>query len=347
MTPTPDVRRVATVAATTSAAVAGAAGVAFGVLATQAVRAKREIGPRTTAPPYADGRYGRRTGTSIRLAVLGDSGAASLGADHPEETLAAILASGVAEASGRGVVVATMAVVGAQSKDLGPQVERALVIRPHVVFILIGGNDVTHLRGTRRPARELGAAVRALREAGCEVVVGTCPDLGTVKPLGPPLRDVARRMSRELAAAQTVAVVENGGRAVSLGNLLGPEFAARPEVMFSRDQFHPSAAGYESVALAVLPTVLAALGLGPGDDLDGVTSSNLPVLVAAEQAAGAAGTETSGAESGVRARLGSLAQLRHRLRRPLPAVRTPADDGDDGDHDAEVGGDGPATDAIS
>ena len=63
-----------------------------------------------------------------------------------------------------------------------------------------------------------------MREAGIEVVVGTCPDLGTIRPIAPPLRQVARRWSRRLAAGQAIAVVEAGGRAVSLGTILGPEF---------------------------------------------------------------------------------------------------------------------------
>ena len=64
--------------------------------------------------------------------------------------------------------------------------------------------------------RHLSEAVRTLRDAGVEVVVGTCPDLGTVRPIPPPLRQVARAWSRRLAAAKTIAVVEQGGRTVSL-----------------------------------------------------------------------------------------------------------------------------------
>ena len=71
-------------------------------------------------------------------------------------------------------------------------------------------------------------AVRQLRAAGAQVVVGTCPDLGTVQPIRPPLRWLARRWSRQLAAAQTVAVVEEGAWTVSLADLLGPRFAAEP-----------------------------------------------------------------------------------------------------------------------
>jgi hypothetical protein len=64
-----------------------------------------------------------------------------------------------------------------------------------------------------------------------------------------------------MARAQTVSVVRAGGRSVSLGDLLGPIFAARLE-MFSDDRFHPSAAGYALAAGAVLPSALDALGLG-------------------------------------------------------------------------------------
>ena len=40
-----------------------------------------------------------------------------------------------------------------------------------------------------------------------------------------------------------MAVVAEGGRTVSLGSLLGPQFAS-DRTMFSSDEFHPSAAGY-------------------------------------------------------------------------------------------------------
>ena len=68
-------------------------------------------------------------------------------------------------------------------------------------------------------------------------------------------------LSRRLARAQTVCVVENGGIAVSLGDLLGPEFGQSPH-LWSADRFHPSPAGYARVAEVLLPTVLQALGEG-------------------------------------------------------------------------------------
>jgi hypothetical protein len=158
-----------------------------------------------------------------------------------------------------------------------------------------------------------------------DVVVGTCPDLGTIEPIAQPLRYIARRWSRQLAAAQTIAVVEAGGRSVSLGHLLGAEFQARPRDMFSPDRFHPSAMGYAAAAMAMLPSVCAALGHWPADEAapdedrgEGV----LPVALAAIQAAETAGTEVAGTQVGGREQgpRGRWALLRHRRRPRLADV---------------------------
>ena len=238
-----------------------------GVLAVQTQLARRTIGPRTSSAPYADGRYGHAKGTSVRLVMMGDSVAASLGADTPHDTVGAVLASLVAEYGDREVVLNSVATVGARSSDLRNQVAQTLHVRPHVAVIIIGGNDVTHAIRPQMSVRLLAEAIQLLRDADVQVVVGTCPDLGTVQPIRPPLRWVARRLSRTLAAAQTVAVAETGGRAVSLGDLLGPEFSRRPGQLFSADRFHPSTEGYQAVAQVLAPSVLAALTRGESGEV--------------------------------------------------------------------------------
>src|SRR5207253_223888 len=92
---------------------------------------------------------------------------------------------------------------------------------PDAAVILIGANDVTHRVPVPVAVASLARTVRDLRAAGCGVVVGTCPDLGTVRPIQPPLRWLARRWSRELAAAQTVAVVEAAGTEVTAARIGG------------------------------------------------------------------------------------------------------------------------------
>ncbi|MFJ3586428.1 SGNH/GDSL hydrolase family protein [Streptomyces sp. NPDC090127] len=302
---------------------------AVGVVLAEVQLAKRNVGGGVAPlPPGADGLYGRTFAASepgpgpLRLALLGDSTAAGQGVRRAGQTPGALLASGLAAVAERPVVLRNVALPGARSDDLERQVSLLLSAPtgpPDVCVIMIGANDVTHRMPATESVRLLAAAVRRLRTAGSEVVVGTCPDLGTIEPVYQPLRWMARRVSRQLAAAQTIVVVEQGGRTVSLGDLLGPEFAANPREMFGADNYHPSAEGYATAAMAVLPTVCAVLGVWPETDrLEPDRHEDmLPVAKAAAEAAREAGTEVTGARA-------PWALLKHRRRRRLTATEPPA-----------------------
>lgn len=305
-------------------------GALYGVLTAEAKLARKTIGEVSSEPPPdATGWYGRgRPGPAVTMALLGDSSAAGYGVGRVEETPGALMASGVAEAADRRVYLRELAVVGARSSDLAAQIDKALPVEPDVALIFIGANDVTHTVLPSQSVRHLEEGVTRLVDAGVRVVVGTCPDLGTIKPIGPPLKQVARAWSRRLAAAQSIVVVEAGGRTVSLGPILGPEFAAMPAVLFGPDQFHPSADGYRSMAAVMIPSVLAALGLGP--DIDESPEARrgelvLPITAAAVQAAEQPGTELGGAEvaGAQRGLRGRWVQLRHRGRQPQAEVEAP------------------------
>ncbi|WDZ86892.1 SGNH/GDSL hydrolase family protein [Micromonospora cathayae] len=314
-TPRRRARQVARFAAIGAGATAAAFATTTGVLLGQAKQARRTIPMAEAPPPRCDGVYGAKLpGAPLTMVVLGDSSAAGYGVHRRRETPGALLATGLSRRLHRPVRLRRFAVVGSLSAGLKPQVEAALEQQPDVAVILIGGNDVTNRTPQAVAVRYLVDAVRALRAAGCEVVVGTCPDLGTIQPIQPPLRWLARRWGRQLAAAQTVAVVEAGGWTVSLGDLLGPRFAAEPGRMFAWDRFHPSAEGYAMAASALLPTVLSALGTGQERRTltrgEGVRS--LPQ--AAQEAARNPGTEVSGTQVSGRDRgpQGRWAQLRRR-----------------------------------
>ena len=195
----------------------------------------------------------------LRFAMLGDSTAAGYGVERPEDTPGAMLSVALAEHTGRPVLLANVARVGACSDRLHEQVDQLLAggDAPQVATIMIGANDITHRLPPVEAARQLGEVVTRLREVGCAVVVATCPDLGTIRPIQPPLRWLARRWSRRLAKLQAAAVCSAGGRSVPLGTLLGPEFAKRSE-LFGPDRFHPSAEGYATAVAAVLPALAAA-----------------------------------------------------------------------------------------
>jgi lysophospholipase L1-like esterase len=300
---------------------------ATSVLLGQAHQARRTIPIAQSPPPRCDGLYGAKfPGEPISFVLLGDSTAAGYGVHRTRETPGALLATGISRRLERPVRLRRFAMVGARSADLAPQVEAALEHAPDLAVILIGGNDVTHRTPVSVAVQHLVKAVRALREAGAQVVVGTCPDLGAIRPIKPPLRWLARHWSRQLAAAQTVAVVEAGGWTVSLGDLLGPRFAAEPARLFAWDRFHPSADGYAVAVAAILPTVLAALGAV--EERPAVLTENVRSLPrAAHEAARRAGTEVSGAQVAGRERgpAGRWARLR-RLRPRFTQLREPDND---------------------
>lgn len=327
-------RKLAAAAAYGGGGVSALGGALYALLALEARLARRAIGRLDDPPPDATGWYGRgRPGPAIKLVLLGDSGAAGYGVHSVEQTPGAHLASGLAERAGRRVHLRGFAKTGARSSALVEQVDRALTVDPDVAVILVGVNDITGQVLPAASVRNLVEAVRRLREAGAEVVVGTCPDLGTVRPIPPPLKQIARAWSRRLATAQTIAVVGEGGRTVSLGTILGPEFDAAPAILFGPDRFHPSADGYRQLAAVLLPSVLAALGLEPDDEAapeprrgEGV----LPVAKAAVRAVEEPGTELGGTEvagsrRGVR---GLWVELRHR-RRATTAPTAPENESDD------------------
>ena len=286
------------------AALAGALGAAgYGLIKAEAKVARHLIGRPFDNSPDDNGTYGYGPGDPIQILMLGDSLAAGLGTEERSQTIGASLASGIAALAGRRVQLTNVAVVGSESAGLEDQVSRALaaVDSPDVALVLIGANDVTHRIERATAVHHLEQAVRRLLGAGSEVVVGTCPDLGTLEPIPQPLRWLGRRWSRDRAAAQTVAVVEAGGRTVSFADILGPEFETSPKELFSADRFHPSPAGYARAAAALLPSVLDSLGLwvGPAHDPAPAGPSRrgvTPVAVAAGVAASEPGSEVSGAD---------------------------------------------------
>ena len=127
-----------------------------------------------------------------------------------------------------------------------------------------------------------------------------------------------------MAAAQTIAVVEAGGRTVSLGSVLGPAFAS-DRTMFSVDEFHPSAVGYAQAAAVLLPSVADAVGAWPASADKGLRpirrGTVRPIAEAAARAASRTGTEVQPTDVHAdRGRRGPWVLLRRR--RP-PEIPTP------------------------
>ncbi|MEV4688879.1 SGNH/GDSL hydrolase family protein [Microbacterium sp. LWH3-1.2] len=251
-------------AAVATAGIAVGAGIVLvggrAVLERQAAVARRRIGkPLGEEALDADRVWGRRfDGPPLEFVVLGDSIAAGLGAQRRKDTLGARLAKGLARAERRPVRLRTAAIVGSESSLLAAQVDALPAdYRPDAAVIVVGGNDITHRVPVSTSVGHLEQAIVRLRARGAVVVVGTCPDLGALRPVPQPLRALGSRLSRQLADAQAIAAARTGARAVSLGRAVGPFFVSQPDEMFSLDRFHPSSLGYRRTAEALLPPLLA------------------------------------------------------------------------------------------
>lgn len=261
-------------------AILGSAVAARLALARQAGIARQRIGkPLGEDAVDADRIWRRRhEGPPVELLVLGDSLAAGLGAERRKDTLGGRLAKGLARRLHRPVRLRTAAIVGSESPDLDAQLAALPVgYLPHVAVIVVGGNDVTHRIPVSVSVQHLEEAIGWLHALGAGVVVGTCPDLGALRPVPQPLRAIASRLSRRLSAAQAQTAIERGATAVDLRRAVGPMFFDEPEEMFSLDRFHPSALGYRRTADALLPAVAAAAeealaAMGPGSPAFAATS---------------------------------------------------------------------------
>lgn len=252
-------RRV--VRTSTTALVVGTVGVAA-LLTTEAIIARNRRYAKPSLGMALRATIGAEDAPPLRLVLLGDSTALGVGVDRFVDTVGGQLAD-LLSADGRQVILSSMGVAGSRSSDLATQVARCLVgERPDVALILVGANDAIGLKRPSDSGVYLGAAVRRLRDAGVEVVVGACPDLGAARAIAPPLRQIVGWLGRRVARAQVRAVSAAGGVVVDLGEETGAVFRADPNTL-CHDRYHPSADGYRVWAYALLPAVAHAAGVTP------------------------------------------------------------------------------------
>lgn len=227
------------------------------VLSAEAVLAVRReyVDPNTA--PAVHGEFGDTAGREVRLVILGDSTGAGVGVEAVGQSLGGQLAQRLARRGWR-IRLAGVAVSGSRCRDLGPQVSRALLGRPDIAVICIGANDALRGASLASIRRDLGRAVDRLVSSGVQTFVGTCPDLGASGALDQPLRALAGRRGRQVAAVAGSTTRAAGGQPVDIGRITGPMFRADPGTL-SEDRFHPSADGYRLWAEALHPPVEAAV----------------------------------------------------------------------------------------
>ncbi|OUZ12707.1 hypothetical protein BHE97_00380 [Aeromicrobium sp. PE09-221] len=264
----------------------------YGLLIGEVLLARKRIGTTDEVPPLSDGVYGvDLPGKPLRVLLMGDSAAVGYGMKRADQTPAALIGLGLSHLIDAPVDIATVAKVGARSSHLREQIAEGRSHLPDLAIIVIGANDVTHQVPPRRAGRLLAAAIAELRSLGAEVVVGTCPDLGTIKQLPQPLRVAARILSRKMARAQLIATLAEGGRAVTLADLLGPLFVSKGDILFGEDRFHPSDVGYATMVSFLNAGAAASWRERRSEKYTGAPRDYMSVAQAATEASKLGGTQ--------------------------------------------------------
>ena len=179
----------------------------------------------------------------LNYVVLGDSTAAGVGADYE---------SGIAASTERElgrhfqVNMINLAVSGAQMEDVRErQLPTAVSLRPDVVLLSAGANDVTHLTLIRSMRADLRAIVHELRAANPDVkiVITGSPDMGSPPRIPRVLRGVASRRTKQVNEMFEKEARENSLVFAPIATTTGPLFR-QDHTLFAADEFHPNERGY-------------------------------------------------------------------------------------------------------
>jgi lysophospholipase L1-like esterase len=190
----------------------------------------------------------------LTLAVLGDSIAYGTGARSAADALGPRLTAALT-AEGFDVSLHVLAVPGAVSRDLGPQVERARRLRPDLAVVVIGANDLARFVPADRAVASLGSALRELRALGTDVVLVPAPDMSMVPFVPVAFRPAVQAACRVLQREQAAVAEAAGCTVATVAAEVAGAFGSDP-ALFSHDRFHPSSAGYARIAAALAPFVL-------------------------------------------------------------------------------------------
>lgn len=219
-------------------------------------------------PPSSVPRtFGSAKGRPLRYVVLGDSTATGEGAPYERGiavTTARMLAGSRSHPARLGsalrhrrVILTNLAVAGARFGDVRrDQLAAAARLRPDLVLVAVGANDVTGLTTLGSVRRDLAGIADRLRAARCDVaiVVTGSPDVGSAPRLAQPLRTVAGWRTKQLNAAVRQIARQRRLVFAPIAQRTGGRFR-RDRSLFAADGFHPSAAGYATW----VPVIEAAL----------------------------------------------------------------------------------------
>ncbi len=143
-----------------------------------------------------------------------------------------------------------LAVRGHRAGDaLRRQLPAAVALRPDLVSVIIGANDIllSPWPSRRRFAGQLDRLITPFVDDGATVVLSTIPDPAGLTPLPRPLREALRR---RIESTNDITRAAARRHSTTLLDTWADPRIRRPN-MFSFDRVHPSADGHRLIAASV------------------------------------------------------------------------------------------------
>ncbi|HUC20515.1 MAG TPA: SGNH/GDSL hydrolase family protein [Candidatus Polarisedimenticolaceae bacterium] len=229
----------------------------FLILGIQVWLAMRNRPPAYTNPAVNPQRFGQ-SGPVLRYVVLGDSTAAGQGTAY---------ADGIAVGSGKHlgaknqVELTNLAISGAKAADVErKQLAQAEKLKPDLVLISVGANDVVSRTNPGEVAASLRRITGRLAAANCNVkiVLTGSAEMGAIPRFAQPLRTVAGRQTGYLNSRLYPWITAAGYTLAPIAADTGAAFK-RDSALFGDDRFHPSAKGYALWLKTINPALDRAL----------------------------------------------------------------------------------------
>ncbi|MBA3757304.1 SGNH/GDSL hydrolase family protein [Candidatus Saccharibacteria bacterium] len=211
-------------------------------------------GPRTEVPVVNSSAQTLGSGQPLTFVVLGDSTSAGQGGNY---TTGIAQSSAEYLAKSNTVTFYNFSVSGARINDvLNKQWPKAESLKPNVVLVSAGANDVTGRTSLKKVSIDFDKLINKIIEANCDskIVLTGSPDMGSIPRLVQPLRALAGTRSESLNKVVDKLVKKYEIIRAPIAEKTGPAFR-KDRFLFAIDKFHPNDAGYQ----VWIPVLTAAL----------------------------------------------------------------------------------------
>lgn len=155
-----------------------------------------------------------------------------------------------------GSKLSNLCVSGATTEDLlRGQLERGIALKPELVTVGIGINDIGHGMTLEQFSQNYEEIISTLRQkTQARIVVTNIPDISSAPRIPGSLRSEYQRQIAEFSQRLGEIAERHGVTVFDVHTITKAELPSHPEY-FSADGFHPSDQGYELWASEMWPTV--------------------------------------------------------------------------------------------